>query len=154
MALSASTVWEVRTTGNSANGGGFNPSRDAVNGVDYSQQDAAQLSLTDIYYTGASNFIKSDTGGFTHAMEGNLIYIASGTHFTAGYYEVVTYTDTNTVTLDRAPASEDTSAHKDGAGKVGGATNHPNTISAVVVAGNKIYIAGELMLRLGQMLMY
>ena len=44
MALSTGIVWEVRTTGALDNGGGFNP---ASSGVDYSQQNSAELSLTD-----------------------------------------------------------------------------------------------------------
>jgi hypothetical protein len=139
MALASTTVWEVKTTGGVDHGGGFNASRDAVNGVDYSIQDDPQLALTDGYRVAAST-LYSDTGGFTHAMEGNLVYIASGTHFTAGWYEIVTYTSTNQVTLDRDPASEDTSAHKDAVFNVGGAVNHPQTIAGVVVAGNIIYI--------------
>lgn len=140
MALAATTVWEVRTTGNALNGGGFNPSRDAVNGVDYSQQDTAQLSPTDLYRV-AANSLYSDSFTFTHAMEGNIIYIASGDHFTAGYYEIVTYVDATHVTLDRDPASEDTSAHKNGVGKVGGAALTINSVCAVAVTGNKCYIA-------------
>jgi len=139
MALAATTVWEVRTTGNALNGGGFNPSRDAVNGVDYSQQDTAQLAPTDLYRV-AANSLYSDSFTFTHAMEGNIIYIASGTHFTAGYYEIVTYVDATHVTLDRDPASEDTSAHKDGVGKVGGASNNPQTIIASITSGMKMHI--------------
>ena len=146
-ALAATTVWEVRTTGNSANGAGFNASRDAVNGVDYSQQDTAQLSLTDLAMTTGGTTLTSTTGGFTHAMEGNLIYIASGTNFTAGYYEIVTYTNTNTVTLDRdATAGSNGSS---GSGKVGGASNHPNTISLSLVTDNIVYIASGTYIKVG-----
>lgn len=139
-ALNGSTVWEVRTTGASTNGGGFNATRDAVNGVDYSQQDAAQLSLTDLAMTSASTTLTSATGGFTHAMEGNIIYIASGTNFVAGYYEIVTYTNTNTVTLDRTAVSGGNGSS--GSGKVGGAVDHPSRIQDAVVSGNTVYIAG------------
>jgi len=138
MALNAATTWEVRTTGADTNGGGYYI-RDAVNGIDYTQQDAAQLSLSDGYFTSGTTFI-SDTGGFTHAMEGNLINIASGTHFTAGFYEIVTYTDSNTVVLDRAPASEDTSAHKDAVFKVGGALLTISKATDNSAASNIVYV--------------
>jgi len=138
-ALSASTVWEVRATGANTNGGGFNATRDAVNGVDYSQSDTPILSPTNLYRVAASS-LYSDTFVFTHAMEGNIIYIVSGTHFTAGWYEIQTYVDATHVTLDRDPASEDTSAHKDGVGNVGGAVDNLNTIIAVRVAGDDVYI--------------
>jgi hypothetical protein len=134
MALSASTVWEVRTAGDAANGGGY-----TTGGTDYSQQDAAQLSLTDLACLDTSTNLTSVTGGFTSAMVGNIIYIASGTQFTAGYYEIKTYVDTNTITIDRTAAVSGQNATA-GVGKVGGATNHPNTISAVVLSGNVIYI--------------
>lgn len=147
MALAAATVWEVRTTGAATNGGGFNASRDAVNGVDYSQQDAAQLALTDLAMAQSSTTLTSVTGGFTHAMEGNIIYIASGTNFIAGYYEIVTYTNANTVVLDRTAATA--GAGSAGVGNVGGGSNHPDTIRASVVAGNKIYIQNGTYVRVG-----
>ena len=42
MAIAATTVWEVRTGGAETNGGGY-----SSGGTDYSQQTAAQLSVTD-----------------------------------------------------------------------------------------------------------
>jgi hypothetical protein len=138
MAMVATTVWEVRTTGNAANGGGFNSARDPVNGIDYSQQDTAQLSPTDLYRV-AANSLYSDSFTFTAAMVGNIIKIASGTHFNAGYYEIVAYVDATHVTLDSDPATEDTSAHKDGVGKVGGALVNFGVIIGMV-AGMKWYI--------------
>lgn len=133
-AIPSTMVWEVRTTGNSANGGGFNSAR---GGTDYSQQDAAQLSLTDLACA-SNTTLTSATGGFTAAMVGNVIYIASGTNAAAGYYEITAYTDANTVTIDRTCASGGNMT--DGVGKVGGATNHPQTIASAVVNSNFIWI--------------
>lgn len=134
-AIPATTVWEVRTTGASTNGGGFNSAR---GGTDYSQQDAAQLSLTDLAMTTGGTTLTSATGGFTDAMKGNLIYIASGTNFTAGYYEIVSVTDTNTVTLDR-DATDGTNGLS-GSGKVGGALDSFTNIQGTITSGNIIYI--------------
>lgn len=94
MALSANTVWEVRTTGSNTNGGGFVT---GSGGMDYSQQDAPQLSVTDGVCSGNTT-LTSATGGFTAAMVGNIVYLSSG----PGWYQIVARTDTNTVTLDRA----------------------------------------------------
>lgn len=46
-ALGVATAWDVRTTGSDNNGGGFD-SGVAVPGTDYSQQDAAEDSGTDL----------------------------------------------------------------------------------------------------------
>lgn len=138
-AISPHTIWEIRTTGASDNGGGFNPNN-ASAGTDYSQQDTAQLSLTDLASTSASSWLTltSATGGFTAQMVGNIIYIASGTNFTAGYYEITAYTDTNTVTVDRAcGATGDASG---GSGKVGGAVDHPQRITTSVAKENIVYV--------------
>lgn len=43
----ATVQWELRTTGNDSNGGGFD-AKVTSPGTDYSQQDAAQLSFTDL----------------------------------------------------------------------------------------------------------
>lgn len=144
MAVAATTVWEMRTTGAATNGGGFNASRDAVNGVDYSQQDAAQLALTDIVvHNGDNTIVHSTTGGFTHAMEGNVIYI-SGEGYTTGWYEITTYTDGNTVTIDRNPLSAAADA-SGGTGNVGGALYIVNgttlgTWHGQIAAGNTIHV--------------
>lgn len=138
-AIDADTEWEVRTSGASTNGAGFADLNPGTS-VDYSQQDSAQLSLSDGATSGVGvTTFKSATGGFTAAMEGNVIYIASGTNVIAGYYQITGYTDTNTVTLDRAP--------DDGVGgvasavfKVGGGSDHPNTVSPGVVADNHVWI--------------
>ena len=112
MALSADVVWEVRTDGDDNNGGGFNS---ASSGTDYSQQAAAQLTVTDAATSAVgSTTLTSATGGFTAAMVGNVVHLYGGTNLTAGWYEITGYTDGNTVTLDRAP--------DDGVGGVSGAT--------------------------------
>lgn len=114
MALSTLTVWEIRTGGATTNGGGF-----TSGGTDYSQQDAAQLSLTDLAAVTAGVVLTSATGGFTAAMVGNIIQITAGTNFTVGFYEIVGHTDTNTVDLDRDPTNGSNASA--GTGAVGGA---------------------------------
>jgi len=134
MALSSELEWEVRTTGNNLNGGAF---KRGASGVDYSQQDSAQLSLTDCATASAgSTTLTSVTGGFTAAMIGNLINLSSGTNLTADWYEITGYTDANTVTIDRAP-DDGVGGLSGVTGKVGGALAWP---IAKPVARNKVWI--------------
>jgi hypothetical protein len=90
-------------------------------GTDYTQQAAAQLTLTDLATDGAGTGLSSSTGGFTAAMIDNHIFIKSGTGFTVGRYRITAYTDTNNVTIDRS-AGASASA---GTGSVGGALAVP-----------------------------
>ena len=133
MALSVSTVWEVRTTGSATNGGGFNPAAQDA-GTDYSQQDAAQLALTDLSCD-VANFIASVAGGFTNAMVGNLVYISSNAAgWVAGFYEIVGYESPNQVELDRVPTTGGPASG--GAGKVGGAQSNIGLVCAAVPAAD------------------
>lgn len=151
MAISAATVWRVRPGGNDANGAGYDSSISGA-GTDYSQQDAAQLSLTDLVCQASDDAtrlkLRSATGGFTSAMIGNAIRILSTGTFTAGYYFIVGYDSTNLVTLDRSPAGG--ADRTGGSGKVGGAAATPwqidddgNATGNKCVPGNKIYIRGS-----------
>ena len=142
MAIPSTTVWEVRqtATAGNVNGGGFNSAR---GGTDYTQQDAAQLALSDLTTSGAgSTTLSSVTGGFTSQMVGNIIYIASGTNFQVGSYEVVTFTDSNNVVLDRTPTSG--GAGSVGVGKLGGAKSMNSTLDddwfEELVGGNIVYV--------------
>ncbi len=137
-AIGATCVWEVRTTGAQENGGGY-----TSGGTDYSQQDAAQLSLTDLVSADPWTTITSVTGGFTAAMVGNIIHItSSAANFTPGWYEIITRVDTNTITVDRACGS--TGAGAAGVGAVGGAFLLGGALDdeffESTVAGNTVYI--------------
>jgi len=141
-AIASTTVWEVRTTGNTANGSGFNASNASV-GTDYSQQDAAQDSGTDLASADGDAVpcvVTSATHNFVAADNGNLIQITeAGDGFTLGFYEIVS-TATNAATLDRACGSDGAKTGGDWA--YGGASDHPDRFSAIVTAGNKTYIEG------------
>ncbi len=136
MALHADTVWEMQTGGSNENGGGFYD-RDPGTSVDYSQQETAQLSLSDLVMTTGGTTLTSATGGFTAAMVGNLIHINSGTNFTAGWYEITAYTDTNTVTLDQDVTNGSNASS--GAGKVGGCVALPTNDLWTACAGHIMY---------------
>lgn len=135
MALQASTVWEFRTDGDNGNGGGF-----TSGGTDYSQQAAAQLTIADGATSGIGvTTLTSATGGFTAAMVGNIVYFPSGTNLTIGWYEITAHTDTNTVTLDRAP-DDGVGGVSGAAGKVGGARTLPtDEFFEQLPAGNVVW---------------
>ena len=70
MALSASTVWELRTTGSDNNGGGFV----AGTGVDYSTQDNPQANGTNLVIDAVTNtVVTSASHTFDSTDVGNLI---------------------------------------------------------------------------------
>ena len=152
MSVNATAAWRIRVDGDDTNGAGFDSAISGA-GTDYTDQASPQLSLSDLATPGAaSTTLTSATGGFTAAMIGNCIRISSGTNFTAGYYFITGYTDTNTVTLDRTPTSA--GAGSSGVGKLGGAwaslgamaTGGTRTVPSVtspLVAGNTIYIRGS-----------
>lgn len=118
-------------------------------GKDYSQQNAAQLTLTDGATSGIGvTTFTSATGGFTALMIDNMIQITSGTNVNAGWRQIVGFTDTNTITLDAAP--------DDGVGgasgvnfKVGGALDiltdnfFDNANAPGPIAGNPIHVQDD-----------
>jgi len=117
MALNAAQQWWIRTDGAETNGGGYDATVSGA-GTNYSDQASPQLSLTDLACLNNTT-LTSATGGFTTLMIGNIIRIASGTNFTAGYYMVTARASTNSVTLDRNPTNGSNASS--GVGKLGGA---------------------------------
>jgi hypothetical protein len=151
MAILASVNWYVRVGGNVLNGGGWDSTISGA-GINYADADAAILSPTDLATSGAVDTVTSVTGGFTANMVGNCLRIASGTNFTPGYYFIITFTDTNTIVLDRVCA---TAAGSGGTGRIGGAFATPwgnlpsggavtaPTITSPLAAGHTIYLRGS-----------
>lgn len=148
MAILPPTVWRIRPGGNVLNGAAYDGTT-YPGGVDYTQQDSPQLSLTDLVGNGTTT-LTSATGGFTSAMVGNAINITSGSGATVGYYFITARTDTNTVTIDRSPGT-----FTGGVGRVGGAAGgstgvNPFAIATVnrasgnrAVPGNTVYVGGS-----------
>ena len=142
-AIPATAVWEVRpTTGSNLNGGGYDSAFTGVGGsVDYTQQDAAQISFTDLSAV-ASTTLTSAAAGFTAAMVGNAVHLESAAVGTPGYYFITAFTDSSTVTIDRSTTITT------GVGKLGGATasytgQTTTTLAASLVAGNIGYHKGS-----------
>lgn len=138
-ALGATCKWEVRTTGATTNGGFY-----TAGGTDYSQQDAAQYALTGAT-TAAANAIILHASAAAN-MVGNGLYVVSGTNFIVGWYEVISVVAGVSITVDRNCT---TNAGALGVVNVGGAIDHPNTISTVVVAGNTVYIQNGTYVKVG-----
>lgn len=145
------TNWVMRAGGSELNGGGFDSTVTNA-GTNYCDQDAAQLSLTDITTAGASATIGSVTGGFTAAMIGNVLRLASGTNFTPDYYVVTAVASANAATLDRVCSTGVGSA---GVGRIGGAHAHIKSyatssgsgannplLATPLIGGNTINIRG------------
>jgi hypothetical protein len=143
-ALSAATVWDVRSTGSQTNGGGYHTT---AGSTDYSQQDSAQWSGTDLACADHSDpyNVTSATASFTDLIEGNIIYISdtgTGEHFVVGWYEVTGYVDEHTIQLDRDPTDGSDDVAGDfaigGAFKIGGSLDA--SFFASLVAGNTVYV--------------
>lgn len=133
MALSASSVFEVRTTGVDTNGGGFVT---GATGTDYSQQDAAQYALTGIASSGAGSVFL--TASAAAVMVGNICQVISGTNFTAGFYQIASVSVGVSVTVDRAIT---TGVGALGVINIGGALKTPGmACSAMTVDGQSAYI--------------
>lgn len=101
-------------------------------GVDYSQQDTAVVNgITDFTSVGASAIITSATAGFTPVMVGNFYHqttTGTGGFGVTGWYEIVSYTNATTVTLDRTSNSGTTSVAC--TGYVGGAGRFSNALES------------------------
>lgn len=136
MALNAAVNWEVRTTGNDANGGGFHV---GASGTDRSQQDLAQATLTiasTVHTTTTQINVAAGDYTVVAADVGNLIQISGGTA-TAGFYEI-TAADTvnNRWTLDRSAGASGATV----VAKMGGAVASLGKIGAAVVGANIVYV--------------
>jgi hypothetical protein len=129
MAIAATTVWEVRTAGAATNGGGY-----SSGGTDYSQQNAAQIAVTDAVGDGTTT-ITSATAAFTSACVGNIVYLSGGGLGAAVRRQVVTYTNATTIVLDDTVAV--------GVGmtlNLGGAADSPATLTGALVSGNTVHV--------------
>ncbi len=133
MAIGATCVWEVRSTATAANanGGGY-----TSGGVDYSQQNAAQYSLTGVT-TAAADAILLHASAASD-MVGNIANITGGTNFTVGRYEIISVVAGTSITLDRTCT---TAAGSAGTVEIGGALSiFDDAIGEAVEPGNVVHI--------------
>lgn len=121
-------IWEIRTTGSDDNGGAFYPLVAGGTGIDYSQQDAPQLTLTDVAYAAGDNALPftltSITGGFTPDMLGNTIGLLTSGNYYGGHYVIISVVDANTIQV-AGTAMTIGGACTSGTINVGGCLAHP-----------------------------
>ena len=135
MALANTVQWEVRTTGNDANGGGFDVLVTSP-GTDFSQQSSPQVVYTDLVIAATTTNLTSAAHPFGATHVGNIINIISGTGFTVGRYEVKSVSGV-IATMDRAVG---TAASTGGAGNLGGGLATPGAAATASVAQNVIWV--------------
>jgi hypothetical protein len=136
MALNTAVTWEVRTTGNNSNGGGF---RTGASGTDRSQQDAAHavLSTSSVIHSTTTQ-VNVAAGDHTVSAQdvGNIVQITGGTA-TPGFYEItVADVANNRWTLDRSAGT----AGQTVVARMGGALANLGVLGGVLVSGNQVFV--------------
>jgi hypothetical protein len=134
MSLSSTGVYEVRTTGNNANSGLFNPAGAGANN-DYTQQNSPQFTYTDLVIGATTTNLTSAARPFSTADRWNSIRISGGAGFTTGLYEITDVVG-NVAVMDR---SVGTAASTSGAGRLGGALLTLATAFTTAVLGNIVW---------------
>lgn len=134
MAISAAFVWEVRTDGNDANGGGF---KTGASGTDRSQQAAAHVTIDGATITAVVHTTTTQlniTGYTVIAGDvGNCVNINGGTA-TAGRYEITAVdTGNNRWTLDRSAGT----AAQTATGRMGGCLATPGQLGVILSTANQ-----------------
>lgn len=137
MALNAACVFEFRTTGNAANGGGF---KTGASGTDRSQSDTPHATLTTLsVVSAATDVVTVSLTDYTVTTNdvGNIWRNTGGTS-TAGWYEIIAVdTGLNTWQLDRAVGT----AAQTCAGRMGGAiSTFQDAFFETLEPGNKVWI--------------
>jgi hypothetical protein len=138
-AIAATAQWDVRTTGNDANGGAFDPSV-TIPGTDYSQQNSAQVAFTDLVIGGTTTQVTSAANPFATCTAGvgycgNFIHITGGSGCTVGWYEVLS-TSTITATLDRSAGTAASTC----TGNLGGSIATPVAAMNVMASSNTVWV--------------
>lgn len=115
MALAKTTIWQMNTAGSdTANGGGFDPGQTAGMFTDGAATSATGNSP--VFSSASYNFVAGDVGAW--------VYIASGSNWTAGWYEIASVASNN-ATL-KAAVGEAQSA----------STRIPNTAAGCATTGS------------------
>ncbi len=137
MAITASAVWDIRSTATASNvNGGF--FKTGATGTNFSKQDAAQYALTSVGCTASAVLTHASAAA---DMVGNGLHLISGTNATAGWYEILSVVVGVSITVDRSCASgigADVVANIGGAISLGAAND--DAVFENAVAGNKFYI--------------
>lgn len=133
MAFSNTVCWEIRTTASDTNGGGFNA---GATGTDFSLQDAAQITYTDMVIGTPNTTFTSVLNSPAATLVGNIINVTSGTGFTVRRYQVLSVA-AGVATVDKALG---TIGSTGGNGKMGGALASITAVTSQYVRSNKIFV--------------
>jgi hypothetical protein len=128
------TRFVCRDDGSDNNGGGW---IEGGTGTDYSNQAAAQYSLTGLTTTGASAVIL--TAAASADMVSNLIQILTGTNFILGFYRILSVVVGVSITVDR---NATTGVGAAGTGSIGGSLLTIQKAFAALPAGCQTYAKG------------
>jgi hypothetical protein len=114
-------------------------------GVNYAMQDTAVVNgITDFTAVGASTTLSSATANFTPVMVGNFFHqttTGTGAFGVVGWYEIVSYTNSTTVVLDRTEnsgtASVNCTGYVGGAGRLNGLED---TFQAMLPSASMVWV--------------
>lgn len=135
-ALPTATAWELRTLGNANNGACYVT---GSSGTDFSQQNSAQYTFTDLVLGVGGTTATSVSHLFVATDVGNCIHITAGTNFTQGFYQIVSVS-TGILTADR---SMGTAASTGGTYAVGGGIVDPHVVALNATPGNQVYVKAD-----------
>jgi hypothetical protein len=134
MAIDNDSVFEYRaTTGGNTNGGFYVSDAGTT---DYSQQDAAQATFTNLSTDVAGTQVTDDDGGNLMTAQ----FVGNGFNIGGVLFEVQTFIDANNVTIDRSAGSSQSGL----SGKIGGALALPtDAIEEIYEPGNIAYYKSD-----------
>lgn len=102
-------------------------------GTDYSQQNASQISYTDINEVSTTTWTSAGNP-FTPAHVCNTVNLTAGTNCTVARYEITAVSATNVATVDKASGTGTACT-----GVLGGSLLTLSKAATLVVAGNNVY---------------
>lgn len=147
--VGAGVVWEVRATGSSGNGGGWDPTLGG-GGTDWSQLNGCKYSLTGITSSGAGNVILTTSAATD--WPGNIIQMTGGTNINKGFYKIASVSAGVSATLSTRQdgTAVDSGVGAAGTGCIGGAyalgTSTDSVFSAGIAPGNTVWYNGAFTL--------
>ncbi len=135
-AIASTTQWDVRTTGNDANGGGFNTS---ASGTNYAMQDSPQVVYTDLVIGATTTQATSAANPFDSTSPGNVANIVSGAGCTVQRAQVVSVA-AGVATFDKSLGTAASTCSGNFGGGLLTVQAAVATTGAVAVNGNTINI--------------
>lgn len=111
--------------------------------IDYSQQNAAQFTYTDLASAGTGLTVSSAAQPLGRQMVGNAIVITGGTNFNTGRYVIASVAAVTFIATVVGPTNITTGAGVSGTGGQGGALLSPGLWNSIIAAGNLAFIKND-----------